>query len=275
MALGATKTSLYVALVYSVNRLAVGSSGRSDTPVISYQLQQQALIPPVARTIILNFGLNYAKRQWSHTLPQSSIPVNQETVVRQICVIKSLVTWNFERSASIARQKCGGWGYISKNRLAANVGYSHGSVTSEGDNAVIMQKVTKGLMSALRSGQHVLTGDIGREVWNVRLVDHCVELVGRVREAVLVKKVGFYPVVAFNKLMLSVLDRTPPEKLDAEIETRVKNGKTLFDVWMYEISDLVQHVALAYGERMCIEEAVAVIASIEDVSTRYVSAPHL
>ena len=33
-------------------------------------------------------------------------------------------------------------------------------------------------------------------------------------------------------------------------------AKKFFDVWMYEISDNIQQLALAYGERICLESAM-------------------
>jgi hypothetical protein len=32
----------------------------------------------------------------------------------------------------------------------------------------------------------------------------------------------------------------------------MEDGKPFFDVWMYEVSDEIQAVALAFGERFCL-----------------------
>lgn len=56
MCLAASKVTLHETIRYSQQRLAVGESGLSDTPIMSFQLQQNSIMPLLARTIVLNFG---------------------------------------------------------------------------------------------------------------------------------------------------------------------------------------------------------------------------
>jgi hypothetical protein len=55
------KGCLAIAIKYSQQRLAVGPTGESDKPIWDYQLQQNAIMPLLAKTICLQFGLNLTK----------------------------------------------------------------------------------------------------------------------------------------------------------------------------------------------------------------------
>jgi acyl-CoA oxidase len=61
MTIGSMKTAIYIAVKYAQQRKGVSPNGKSETPIFDYQLQKNALIPIIARTLGMNMLHNYAK----------------------------------------------------------------------------------------------------------------------------------------------------------------------------------------------------------------------
>jgi len=90
MCLASAKGALFTAIKYSQQRLAVGPNGKSDTPIMDYQLQQNALLPLLARFFVIYQGFNDAKELFANQKGR------EHEVIARFCAIKCLSSWNAE-----------------------------------------------------------------------------------------------------------------------------------------------------------------------------------
>ncbi len=234
MMIAGAKQCLLATNKYGSTRLSNGRKGKSDTPIGSYQLFQNGIVPLICKTIVYNIGLLDIRRIYSdYILHPDKYDSNYfNNVVRLCCVIKSLLAWHANETANICRERCGGQGYLSINKIESLVAGAHSGITAEGDSAVLMQKVSKEYVE-----------DYIKKIVNPPELSQSIESIGKLNDV-------------FQITTLYDLIKHRETKLLERLAERTMNNMTnLFNTWMLEESDLIQDLASMYGERYCLQQA--------------------
>lgn len=206
-------------------------------------------MPLIAQTYALNFAFNYVQDRFAN-----QTKADYAEVVRLCCIIKPLVTWHGENTATVCRERCGGQGYVAANRFGEGLAGMHAGITAEGDNRVIQQKVSKELLEtvdfeavgqhmALRSEpisdqqakNHIACDNVSSSEWQMKLF--------KARESFILNELA-------GKLFVAR-----------------QEGKPVFETWMLHESDNVQALATAFGENLTIEQFNLAIQSANPVLT--------
>lgn len=148
--LSATKTALAIAIRYGLQRRQFApKQGEPETIILDYPSHQRRLMPLLAKTYALHFGLTYLTKRYINRTEEDIREI--ETLAAGL---KSYSTWFTTAAIQECREACGGKGYLAENRFADLKADSDIFTTFEGDNTVLMQLVAKGLLSDFKKEFH-------------------------------------------------------------------------------------------------------------------------
>lgn len=242
IALGGTRACLNIAVKYAQQRKSIGPEGLSTVPIFNYQLQQNALLPLFARSLALNVFYNFARDVFAN-------PGELKGELPSICnIVKTMMSWNYSKVATVCRERCGGMGFLSNSRFAEHLACSHTTMTAEGDNRVLMHKIVKDMLKGLKNGyKHPQPSmNVTQQIGTFDDVSGMDTLSDLFR---------FRQIVLCNRLV-------------AKMGKLAKDKVHPYDIQMYHTSDFIQDLALAYGERRMIDACQVFLSEISGDSKK-------
>jgi len=143
--LSATKSGLTIAIKYGDQRKQFGPENGSEVPILNYRTHQRRLMPLLANTYALHFGLQYLTKRF---MKRSDEDIQE--IEALAAGLKAWGTWNTTKTLQECREACGGKGYLSENRIDRLKNDTEIYTTFEGDNTVLMQLVAKSRLSEFK-----------------------------------------------------------------------------------------------------------------------------
>jgi acyl-CoA oxidase len=153
----ATKRALTLAIRYGEFRRQFAKPDGDEVVVLDYLAHQRKLLPALAKTYALHFAQEELVSKL-HDIDASAPEEEQRELESRAAGLKAANTWHATTTIQLAREACGGAGYLAENRLPALKADTDVFTTFEGDNTVLLQLVAKGLLTGYRDAFGSLDG---------------------------------------------------------------------------------------------------------------------
>jgi len=142
-----SRSGLKIAIDYGQRRRQFGPPGQPETPLLDYQMHQLRLLPRLALTVALEKGVELFRKLYRENDPE---------LESFAAALKAYSTWSLQETLRLCRDCCGGWGYLSANRLPQMRVDSDIFTTFEGDNTVLCFLVARNLLKQLQGCRGLL-----------------------------------------------------------------------------------------------------------------------
>lgn len=138
---------LTIAIRYSFSRTAFSpKKGLPEVPLLYYTSQQRNLMIPLASAYVYAFCARDLREDWYRAIESNHV---SKSVHSLSAAFKALFTWFMQDTLQKAREACGGQGYKTENYIAPLKADRDVMLTFEGANGVMLQQVSKVLLSEL------------------------------------------------------------------------------------------------------------------------------
>jgi acyl-CoA oxidase len=141
------KSALAIAVKYAIRRRQFGQPGEPEMKIMDYQTHQTRLMPQLARTYALHFAMRDLLERYRTATAEGE---DLQAVEARAAGLKAYATWHGRDTLQVCRECCGGEGYALVNRIGAFMNDFEIFTTFEGDNMVLVQLLTRGLLSGYR-----------------------------------------------------------------------------------------------------------------------------
>src|SRR5436309_13580195 len=118
--ISAAKSALTVAVRYGLRRRQFGPPGEDEVVILDYRTQQRRLMPLLAKTYALHFAQAELAQRFHDVLSSEDPSERDRRELESLAAgLKATASWHSTTTIQMARECCGGVGYLSDNRVAA------------------------------------------------------------------------------------------------------------------------------------------------------------
>jgi acyl-CoA oxidase len=144
--LSAAKAGLAIAINYGLRRRQFSAAPNlPETLLLDYPSHQRRLLPVLAKAYALDFALDWLNERYANRTPAT-----MRELESQAAGMKAYATWYTTACLQECREACGGKGYLLANRIGQRRADTDIYTTFEGDNTVLSYLVARSLLSKFK-----------------------------------------------------------------------------------------------------------------------------
>ncbi len=144
----ASKKALTIAIKYALKRRQFSQvNDQEETLILDYPSHQKRLFSRLAKTYAYHFGLQALREKFVNKQSEDDV----RKVESLAAGLKAMASWHATDTIQECREACGGKGYLTENGFTDMKADTDIFTTFEGDNHVLLQLVSKGLLTEFRS----------------------------------------------------------------------------------------------------------------------------